>query len=137
MGGSGYRVLEGRKVWGMMAKIRKENMIFRKVKRELYERVLIPTVVYGSEMRSLSAQEGRKTELFEMMCLRNICGIRRIDRVRNAIIREMCGRELNVLERIEKNALKWFGHVERMKGERLVKRVYQANVEGNRGRGRP
>ena len=30
--------------------------------------------------------------------------------------------------------LKWFGHVERMVEERLVKRVYRANVEGNRGR---
>ena len=33
--------------------------------------------------------------------------------------------------------LKWFGHVERMGEERLVKRVYRANVEGNRGGGRP
>ena len=30
-----------------------------------------------------------------------------------------------------------FGHVERMREERLVKRMCQANVEGNRGRGRP
>ena len=37
---------------------------------------------------SLSAQERRKTEVFEMMCLRNICGIRRVGRVRNAIMRE-------------------------------------------------
>ena len=48
-----------------------------------------------------------------------------------------CGRELNVLERIERNVLKWFGHVERMGEERLVKRVYQGNVKGNRGRWRP
>ena len=32
--------------------------------------------------------------------------------------------------------LKWFGHLKRMGEERLVKRVYWANVEGNRGRGR-
>ena len=63
-------------------------MISREVKRELYERVVIPTVVYGSETWSLSAQERRKIELFEMMCLRNICGIRRVDRMRNTIIRE-------------------------------------------------
>ena len=44
---------------------------------------------------------------------------------------------MRVLERIEKNVLKWLGHVERMGEERLVKRVYQANVESNRGRGRP
>ena len=71
-----HRVLEGRKVWGTMAKLWKENMVSREVKRELYERVVIPTVVYGSETWSLSAQERRNIEVFEMICLRKICGIR-------------------------------------------------------------
>ena len=44
-----HRVLKGRKVWGAMAKLWKENMIYREVKRELYERGVIPSVVYGSE----------------------------------------------------------------------------------------
>ena len=66
-------------------------MIYRVVKGELYERVVIPTVVYGSETRPLSAKEKRKTEVFEMMCLRNIFGIRRVDIVRNSLIRKRCG----------------------------------------------
>ena len=98
---------------------------------------MIPTVVYCSEMWSLSAQEMRKLGVFEMMCLRNICGLRRVNRVRNALIRERCGCKLRVLERIERNVLKWFGYVERMEEKRLVKRVYRANVEVNKGRGRP
>ena len=46
--------------------------------------------------------------------------------------------ELNVLERVKKNVLKWFGHVERMEEERLVKRVYQemCRVTGGGGRNR-
>ena len=106
----------------------------REVKRELYERVVIPTVVYVSETWSLSGQEGRKIEVFEMMCLSNICGIRRVDRVRNAMTREMCG---CVLERIERKLLKLFGYVERMDEGALVKREFQENVEGERVRGRP
>ena len=51
---------------------------------------MILNVVHGSERRSLNAEERRKIEVFEMMCLGNICGIRRVDRVRNAI-RERCG----------------------------------------------
>ena len=93
------------------------------------ERVVIPTVVHDSETWLLSTQEKRKIEVFEVMCLRNICGIRRVDRVRNTLIREKCGCELSVMERIESNVLKWFGHVERMGEERLVKKVYQANGE--------
>ena len=68
-----------------MAKLWKGNMI----SRELYERVVIPAVVYGSETLPLSAEERRKIEVFEMMCLGNICGIRKVDRVRNVIIREV------------------------------------------------
>ena len=44
---------------------------------------------------------------------------------------------MNVLERIERKMLKWFGHIERMEEGRLVKRVNRANVESNTGRGRP
>ena len=89
-----------------MSKLWKENMISREVKRGLYEKVVIQTVAYGSETWPLSAQEKKKIKLFEMMCLRNICGIRRVDRVRDAIIREVCGCELSVLERIVRNMLK-------------------------------
>ena len=116
-----HRVVEGRKLGGRMPKLWRENTISREVKRELYERVVVPTMVYGSETWSLSAQEKRKIEAFEMMCLRKVCGIRRVDRVRNSLIRERCGFGLSVLERIERNVLKWFGHVERMGEERLVK----------------
>ena len=33
--------------------------------------------------------------------------------------------------------LSWFGHVARMSGGRLTKRVYELKVGGSRGRGRP
>ena len=41
--------------------------------------------------------------------------------MRNTIIRERCVYKLSELERIERKVLKWFGHVERMGEERLVK----------------
>ena len=50
----------------------KENMIPTEVKRELFDRVAIPTVVYGSKIWSLSAQDRRKIEVFEMMSFRNV-----------------------------------------------------------------
>ena len=39
---------------------------------------------------------------------------------------------MSVLRRVERNVLKWIGHV-----ERLLNRVYKVTVEGNRRRGRP
>ena len=43
----------------------------------------------------------------------------------------------NLSKRVDLKVLKWFGHVERMGSERLTKRVYESEVEGERGRGRP
>ena len=66
-----HRVLKGKKFWGTLAKLWKENIMSREVKWELYKykRVAIPTMVYDSETWSLT------------------CGIARVDRVRNSIIR--------------------------------------------------
>ena len=58
--GEAHRFFEERKVWETMSKLWKESMISKEVKRELYERVVIPTVIYGSETGSLSAQEKKK-----------------------------------------------------------------------------
>ena len=69
--------------------------------------------------------------------LRNICGLRRIDRAPNVEIRRRCGKNVSVGQRIDQGLLRWFGHVERMGDERLAKRVYDSNVRGVRRRGRP
>ena len=81
---------------------------------------MIPAVIYSSEMRSLNAQERRKIEVSELKCPRNICGIRRVVRVRNSLIRERCGCKLSILERNETNVSKGFRHVERLGWDRMV-----------------
>jgi hypothetical protein len=42
----------------------------------------------------------------------------------------------DIVTKIEKNMLRWFRRVERM-DERLTKEIYEADVDGNAGRGRP
>jgi hypothetical protein len=59
------------------------------------------------------------------------------DRVRNKVIREECGVKEDVVYKIEKNMLRWLGHVERMDERRLTKEIYESDVGGNAGRGRP
>ena len=70
-----------------------------------------------------------------MNCLRNICRLRRIDRVPNVEIRRMCGKNVIVIQRIDQGILRLFGQVERMGDEKLVKRVYESEVRGVRRRG--
>ena len=57
-----------------------------------------------------------------------MCGVTRRDRVRNEEIRRRCGLQRSLSERGEAAVLRWFGHVERMEGERLMKKIYRAEV---------
>ena len=66
-----------------------------------------------------------RREVVEMKCLRNVD------------IRTQC--ELgDIIEiKVEKNILRWFGHVERMSDERLVKKLYKSTMDDEKGRGKP
>ena len=69
--------------------------------------------------------------------LRRLLGIRRMDRVPNAHIREFCGVKKGLDERINEGVLWWFGHVERMENDRSAKRNYVGECAGSRLVGRP
>ena len=61
---------------------------------------------------------------------RGLLGIRRMDRVSNSRIRELCGVKKGLDERIDEDILRWFGQVERMEKVRIVNRVYVAECTG-------
>jgi hypothetical protein len=73
----------------------------------------------------------------EMPAIRSMIGVKLSDRVRNEVIREECGVKEDVVTKIEKNMMRWFGHAERMDKRRLSNEIYEADVGGNAGRERP
>ena len=111
--------------------------ISQEAKVGVYERIIEPSLLYGCEGWMLKVHERKRMEAVEMNCLRNICGLRRIDGVPNVEIRR-CGKNVCVRQRIDQGVLlvRWFGHIERMGDEWMAKRVYEPNVRGVR-RGRP
>ena len=60
-----------------------------------------------------------------------------MDRVRNEEVRRRAGREKELASRADQRALRWFGHVERMDGYRMARRVLMAIVSIGWVRGRP
>ena len=60
-------------------------------------------------------------------------GIRRMDKVRNARIKQLCG----VTKGVDEDVLRWIGLVERMENYRTTKRVYVGELAGSRSVGRP
>ena len=103
----------------------------------MYESIVVPGMLYGSETWAMSARDRSRLEVVEMKCLRSICGVTRMDRLRNEYIRNRCDLKNGIGVKVERNVLRWFGHIERMDDERLVKKVYESSVEGGRRRGRP
>ena len=47
--------------------------------------------------------------------------------------KEHCVVNVDVTEKIRRNTLRWFGHVERMESESMTKKVYVSEVSGDRG----
>ena len=132
-----HRVSEGMKVFGALKSIWKGRNVSIEAKVGMFESIVAPTVLYGCETWMLNARERQRVNVMEMKCLRSICNVRRIDRVRNEIVRRRCGNKLSLLERADRGILRWFGHLERMSVERIVKKVYKSKVDGVRRVGRP
>ena len=108
-----------------------------KVKKVLYEKVVVSTVMYGSELWDMKETARRKLNVLEMNCLRSMTGVFQLDRVRNEVVRERTGVRRELAARVDMNVLRWFGHVERMYNKRLLKKVMNAKAEGRGIQGRP
>ena len=85
----------------------------------MHETLLVPLRMYGSETMLWKEEEISRIRAKQMDNLRGLRDIRRIDRVPNARIRELCGVTKGVDERIDECILRWFGHVERMLRESM------------------
>ena len=97
----------------------------------------MPTVMDGSEAFGMEVTDRQKLNEFEMKCLRIMTGVSRLDRVRNEVARVRVGVRRELTARVDMNVLRWFGHVERMDNDRLLKKVMNAKVAGRSARGRP
>ena len=49
----------------------------------------------------------------------------------NVPIREMFGAVKGLDERIDVSVLQWFGHIERMRNDKIAKRVYMGDCVGS------
>ena len=73
----------------------------------------------------------------QMDNLGGLLGIRRMDKIQNALTSHLCGVTKGVNEKIDEGVLRWFGHVERMGNERVAKRAYVGECAGSGSVGKP
>ena len=70
-------------------------------KRGMYEGIVIPTALYGSEAWVLENKVKNRMDVAEMSCLKSTCGVTRRDGVRNEEIKRKCGLQRSLSERGE------------------------------------
>ena len=114
----------------------KRKELSRRTKLRVYNAIVLPTLMYGSEMWVLNKQQESVIQAAAMRVLRRIAEKRMVKRVSNVEIRDEL-KEEGVLEKVKRSQVRWIIAVEEMGPERLVKRVYAAEMKGKRGLGRP
>ena len=100
-----HRVNEGCKVLGALKGIMKNRGLGMNVKKVLYEKVVVPTVMYGSESWGMKVTETQKLNVFAMKCLRSMTGVSRLDRVRKEVVRARTGVRRELAARVDVNVL--------------------------------
>jgi hypothetical protein len=113
-----------------------KNEISRKTKMTVYQTIFRPVLTFGSESWVITKRQKNRIQAVEMKYHRRALGITKRDHKRNDDIREELGIE-PVTTTIEKNQLKWYGHLTRMADTRQVRRIWDARINTKRGRGRP
>ena len=120
--------------------MRKEVLERRELKKEtklrVFNAMVVPTLLYGCETWTVQKRHESRLQATEMLCLRRIEGVSRIDRVRNADIRESLG-QVAVVDMMKDRQMRWKEKLEGMDDDRLVKQVYEGDIAGRRPRGRP
>ena len=75
-------------------------------------------------------------EMCEMKCLHKAANKTRRDKIRNEDIRKTVGVS-PIMDYVNKQRVKWFGHLMRLPTEQPALRAYRAGSSGTRAKGRP
>ena len=119
-----------------LAPLLKHNSIPMSIKAKLINTIFLPTLTYQCQTWPLTQCMKKKLVTCEMKCLRKAANKTRLDKIRNEVIRAEVG-ATPVLQHIESQQIKWFGHVIRMPINQPALRAYNTRYSGTRPRGRP
>jgi len=117
-----------------------KTTIFKKVRPEtilkIYNTLVLPTFLYGSENWTLTALQRRRIEVAEMKLLRPMAGYTLYDHKTNDYIRREL-RITGILDKIDEYRRNWFQHLQRIPQNRIPLKSYYYGPQGRRTIGRP
>ena len=109
-----------------------------KIKGKVYRTVVRPALMYGAETWALKRAQEKKLEVAEMRMLRWMCGVTKLDKIRNERMRGTT-KVGEITKKVQERRLKWYGHVMRREEHYVqeLRRAMVMKVQGRRKRGRP
>jgi len=94
------------------------------------------SMLHGSETWPVRKENEVALERAEMRMVRWMCGVKLKDRVPSKELRGRLELE-DIISVLQRNRLRWYGHVLRKEDNDWVKKCKEYEVEGTRPRGRP
>ena len=131
------KAASGRRVGGAIGSLVNARNLQLECSRVLHESLVVPVLMYSSETMILREKERSMIRVVQVENLIGLLGIRRMDKVPNARIKQLCRLTKVGDEKIDEGVLRWFGHVEGMENDRIAKRIYEGECAGSRSMGRP
>jgi len=136
------RVQNANKTYFMLQKFFKNKSISKKLKSILKNTTVDKTLTYLSETGTVTKRDRKQMNIFERKVYRRILGPVHDNEQENWRIltnKETYARvkKPTIIETIRLNGLRWFGHVQRMEGNRIPRKVLYMNLGTRRLRGRP
>lgn len=131
------KIAKGLQTMGRLKRIWNCKEIKINTKIQIYNSIVIPQILYGSETWVTRKEDEKRLLVAEMSCLRRILGVSRLQKLRNEDIRQRIGLKNTIMDKIRKRRLTWYGHVNRMEDLRLPKKALYTYKDGKKGRGRP
>jgi hypothetical protein len=129
------RINSGNACYNSFQSILSSRLLTRNVKVKIFEKIILPFVLYGCEIWSLTLSEVHRTRVLENRVLRRIFGPKR-DEVTGEW-RKLHNEELHnlysspdIIRQVKSRRMRWAGHVERMEEERKVYKVLEGKPAG-------
>jgi len=127
------RLLQGRERMGQLKRLWKSRSISTRLKAKLIQTLVWPIITYGAESWTLKQENRDNIEAFEMWCYRRVLRISYTEHVSNEEVLRRMNQSRQLLGRVKKRKLAYFGHVTRHPS--LEKDIMLGMMPGTRRQG--
>ncbi|KAJ4432424.1 hypothetical protein ANN_21043 [Periplaneta americana] len=134
------RITAANKAYFALSAILKSNCVHKEPKLKIYKTIIRSILCYASETWTLSKETEAKLGIFERKILRSIFGSVQENmqwRIRYNNELYKLYKSFDIVTFIKLRRLEWAGHVYRMEGNRIPKKILEGKIHGKRPIGRP